>query len=135
VFTAVDFSMNFTIVMPGFEGAAYDCRVVRRVIKQGFNSLGPGYFFFANRGYSAFSRLFLVLYRKIQYYLREWGLINEKPANTKELFNLRHSQMRNMIKRVFGVLKKRFCFVQVSRNSYDLKIQVRIVYAVTALHN
>jgi hypothetical protein len=33
---------------------------------------------------------------------------NFSPKNPKELFNLRHSSLRNAVERIFGVLKKRF---------------------------
>jgi hypothetical protein len=71
VFAAVDFSINFTLVMPGFEGAAYDCRVVRRAIEYSFKAPAAGKYFFADRGYLSFGGLFLTLYRKVRYYFRE----------------------------------------------------------------
>jgi hypothetical protein len=135
VFASVNFAMNFTCVMPGFEGAAHDCRVVRRAIEQGFKSPGPGKYFLADGGYSSFGGLFLTPYRKVRYHLREWGLADVTPKNAKELFNLRHASLRNVIERVFGVLKKRFKFLDVGRDGYNLKTQVRMVYAITALHN
>jgi hypothetical protein len=52
----------------------------------------------------------------------------------KELFNLRHAQLRNVIERIFGVLKKRFPILAVMRE-YDYEQQVDIVYACIALHN
>jgi hypothetical protein len=33
---------------------------------------------------------------------------NERPQNAKELFNLRHVSLRNVVERIFGVLKNRF---------------------------
>ena len=35
-------------------------------------------------------------------------------ATKEELFNLRHAQLRSVIERVFGVLKKRFQILQVA---------------------
>ena len=45
-------------------------------------------------------------YRSVQYHLKEFS--DRPPENERELFNLRHSSLRIIIERVFGVLKKRF---------------------------
>lgn len=49
----------------------------------------------------------LVIQIVITYYLKETLLALQKPKNPKELFNLRHSSLRNVIERIFGVAKKR----------------------------
>lgn len=60
---------------------------------------------------------------------------NSRTVQTKEeLFNLRHAQLRNVIERIFGVMKKRFPIL-VHVRQYSLPVQVDIVYACTALHN
>jgi hypothetical protein len=55
-------------------------------------------------------------------------------VNAKELFNLRHAQARNVIERVFGVLKNRFKILYFPPH-YPLDFQVRIPVALSALHN
>jgi hypothetical protein len=56
------------------------------------------------------------------------------PRDKEELFNLRHSQARNVIERIFGVVKRRFQ-VLISSPEYPIKTQVRLVPALAALHN
>ena len=57
-----------------------------------------------------------------------------RPANRKELFNLRHASARNVIERVFGVLKRRYRILQLAPE-YNLDIQARIPAALCAVHN
>ena len=57
-----------------------------------------------------------------------------RPQNAKELFNLRHSSLRNAIERCFGVLKRRFRILRTAPE-YPMKIQVNLLYRLTAIHN
>lgn len=59
---------------------------------------------------------------------------NFRPANAKELFNLRHASLRNAIERVFGVIKHRFTLM-TSPAEYDIHTQAKIPCALAALHN
>ena len=54
--------------------------------------------------------------------------------NAKELFNLRHAQGRNVIERIFGVLKQRFRILLLPPR-YPLDFQPRIPVALCALQN
>lgn len=54
--------------------------------------------------------------------------------NAKELFNLRHAQARNVIERIFGVLKQRFRILLLPPH-YPLDFQARIPVALCALQN
>ena len=56
------------------------------------------------------------------------------PRNPKELFNLRHLSARNVIKRIFGVLKRRFRILRLPPE-YNMRIQAQISAALAALHN
>jgi hypothetical protein len=57
-----------------------------------------------------------------------------RPANKEELFNLRHSQARNVIERIFGVLKRRFRILLLAPE-FSIKIQAKIPAALCAIHN
>ena len=57
-----------------------------------------------------------------------------RPKNYKELFNLQHSQARNVVKRIFGVVKGRFRLLVVAPE-YDLATQAKMVPAICVLHN
>ncbi|KAG6470655.1 hypothetical protein ZIOFF_071732 [Zingiber officinale] len=75
---------------------------------------------------------FLTPYRSTQYHLKEYS--RHPPEHPKELFNLRHSSLRNAIERAFGVLKNRFpILAKMSR--YDVETVSEIVLACCILHN
>jgi hypothetical protein len=57
-----------------------------------------------------------------------------RPRNYKELYNLRHSQARNVVERIFGVVKRRFRLM-VAAPEYSLETQTKIVPALCMLHN
>ena len=50
---------------------------------------------------------FVPLYRTKRYHLRDFRG-GDRPEGAKELFNYRHSSLRNVIERYFGVLKAQF---------------------------
>ncbi|XP_027083749.1 uncharacterized protein [Coffea arabica] len=58
---------------------------------------------------------------------------SESPSKT--LFNTRHSQLRNVIERTFGVLKKRFKWLKGPVDNFYMSTQISIVIACCALHN
>lgn len=60
--------------------------------------------------------------------------IKHRPKNKEELFNLRHASARNVIERIFGVLKRRFRILLLAPE-YSLEIQARIPAALCAIHN
>lgn len=51
-----------------------------------------------------------------------------------ELFNLRHSQARNVVERIFGIVKRRFALMTAAPE-YDLRTQSKITLALCVLHN
>lgn len=57
-----------------------------------------------------------------------------RPKNKEELFNLRHAQARNVIERIFGLVKRRFR-VLTTTPEYDQHTQAKIVLAACCLHN
>lgn len=57
-----------------------------------------------------------------------------RPVTKEELFNLRHACARNVIERIFGVLKKRFRILIIPPD-YDMDLQSRIPPALAAIHN
>lgn len=57
-----------------------------------------------------------------------------RPQNAKELYNHRHSALRIVIERIFGVSKMRFPILAMMP-SYPYKTQVMIVIACCVLHN
>jgi hypothetical protein len=57
-----------------------------------------------------------------------------RPCNPQELFNLRHAQARNVIERIFGVLKRRFRILLLGPE-YQYSVQAQIPAALCAIHN
>jgi len=76
----------------------------------------------------------ITLYRGVRYHLKEYS--RRWPQNAKELFYLRHSSLRNVIERAFGVLKKRFPIIASRTEShYDVDTMTKIVLGCCILNN
>jgi hypothetical protein len=68
-------------------------------------------------------------------WLSAWYInLCDSPANPKELFNLRHSQCRNAIERIFGCVKKCFKILREA-NEFPIEIQGRLTSAICIVHN
>ena len=91
-----------------------------------------GKFYLADAGYPNVPG-FLTPFRSTRYHLKEFSRAN--PINTpQELYNHRHSSLRNIIERTFGILKQRFPILKHA-TSYQIMTQTRIVLACCILHN
>jgi hypothetical protein len=60
---------------------------------------------------------------------------NQKLANAKELFNLRHSSLRNVVERIFGVLKRQWQILGGKGCEYSIDTQVDLFCALIGLYN
>lgn len=76
----------------------------------------------------------LTPYRGVRYHLREWAAGHQAPQNARELYNLRHSKLRNHIERLFGLTKKRFAIL-THMPSYSIDTQIDLVMCCFMLHN
>jgi DDE superfamily endonuclease len=74
-------------------------------------------------------------YRGVRYHLKEQRQANQKPENAKELFNLRHSSLRNVIERIFGVLKRQWQILGGQGCEYSIGTQVDLFCALVGLYN
>jgi hypothetical protein len=122
----------YTYIHIGWEGSAHDGQVVQDALSKGLIRR-PLMYYLGDAGY-ALTWWCLTPYRGVRYHLKEWALGNRKPQNPRELFNLRHSSLRNVIERVFGILKKRFSILTLM-TSYSIEKQVKIVKSCFYLHN
>lgn len=77
---------------------------------------------------------FIAPYHGVRCHLHEFRGANQLPRNAKELFNHRHSSLRNAIQRSFHVLKTRFPILKLAPQ-YAFHIQRDIVIAACVLHN
>ncbi|XP_059658461.1 uncharacterized protein LOC132304756 [Cornus florida] len=112
-----------------------DSRVMASALKrQGDKLILPeGKFYLADAGYPLKAGL-IMPYKGVRYHLKEYA--SRRPENPRELFNLRHASLRNVIERIFGVLKKRFPIIGSSTEpTYDVKTQVDIILACCIIHN
>lgn len=132
VMVACDFDLKFVHVHAGWEGSASDARVLQDALDHGL-VVPPGKFFLVDAGYANTTQ-FLAPYRGTRYHLQEQGRANQKPRNYKELFNLRHAQLRNHIERSIGILKMRFPILRTGSH-YPVNKQVDISVACCVLHN
>lgn len=135
VLACCDFDGYYTFVLPGWEGSANDGTVLRDALRKGMY-IPSGRYYLADGGYSKNLAYILVPYQKTRYHLREWLASEQKPETKEELFNLRHSQLRNMIERNFGIDKERWPILRDGPNKgYSALQQSRFVCALLALHN
>jgi hypothetical protein len=122
----------FCYVMPGWEGSAHDTRVLQDALGADLKP-DEGKYYLVDAGYGM-RKGFLAPYRGVRYHLKEQYQSQQKPENKEELFNLRHAQLRNVVERIFGILKRRFRILR-SPPEYPFTTQVKLVFALTALHN
>ncbi|XP_049935002.1 protein ALP1-like isoform X2 [Nymphaea colorata] len=136
VMAVVGFDSRFHYVLAGWEGSATDSRVL-------YNALGhptdpfvvpEGKYYLADGGYPNIVG-FLTPYRRHRYHLSEFDTPGERrPRTPQELFNHRHSSLRNTVERTFGMLKARFPVLKM-QVQYPFKKQALIVLATCVLHN
>lgn len=60
--------------------------------------------------------------------------LSGRPESAKELFNLRHAQLRNIIERMFSILKKCFLILNTAPQ-YSIKQHVNLVVALMVVSN
>ena len=63
-------------------------------------------------------------YRGVRYHLKEVRQADKGPKNAKELFNLRHSSLRNVIERIFGVLKRQWQILGGKGCEYSIGVKL-----------
>ncbi|OMO59018.1 Harbinger transposase-derived nuclease [Corchorus capsularis] len=136
VMCACSFDMRFTYVMAGWEGTANDTRVFLECISNSQNNfpMPPiGKYYLVDSGYTNMPG-FLSPYRGERYHLRDYRGRGRQPTGPEEIFNHRHSFLRNCIERCFGVLKARFPILKVMP-PYSSRMQRYIVIACCTVHN
>jgi DDE superfamily endonuclease len=133
VLAACDFDMRFTYILAGWEGSAHDGRVLQSAqASYGFNT-PKGRYWLGDAGY-ANSEFVMTPYRGVRYHLKEQRLAEKKPENARELFNLRHASLRNVIERIFGVVKRKFRILAQAAE-YPIETQADLILAVCGLYN
>jgi DDE superfamily endonuclease len=127
-----DFDYRFTYVMTGWEGSASDATVLKSAFDNRF-SVPRCKYYLVDAGY-ANTPQFIAPYRGVRYHVREQRAANEWPWNYKELFNLRHAQLRNHIEKLIEIVKMRLPILKVA-TYHTVDTQTDIVHAACILHN
>jgi DDE superfamily endonuclease len=133
VLAVCNFDMRFTDILCGWEGSVSDSTLWVEGIRCGAIHVPDGKYLLGDAGFTNCDKC-LTPYRATRYHLQEWKRDGRRPQNAKELFNLRHSKLRNVIERIFGVLKRRFKLLTLPQ-FFKIKHQVRAVAALCVLHN
>ncbi|XP_028064758.1 uncharacterized protein LOC114267882 [Camellia sinensis] len=134
VLAACDFDMLFTFINSGWEGSPHDNAILVASITRAdiqFPYLPHGKYYLVDASVTNMPR-FLAPFRSQYYHLQEFH--GRHYSGPKELFNHRHSSLRNVIERKFGVLKKRFPILR-SMPIYKSTRQGPLVIACCVLHN
>ena len=79
-------------------------------------------------------RQFLAPFRGVRYHLQDFAGQGRDPENEVELFNFRHSSLKNVIERIFGVFKSRFTIFKFA-SPFPYRTQADLVLACVGLHN
>ncbi|KAG6584314.1 putative nuclease HARBI1, partial [Cucurbita argyrosperma subsp. sororia] len=133
VLAACSFDLKFHYVLAGWEGSATDLQVLNSALTRRNKLHVPeGKYYLVDQKYMNMPG-FIAPYHDIPYQSREYTG-GYHPQDAKELFNLRHSLLRNATNRTFGALKVRFPIL-LSAPPYPLQTQVKLVVATCAIHN
>jgi len=133
VLAACDFDGMFTDVLCGWEGSVSDSTLWLEAMRKGHINIPAGRYMLGDAGF-ANCEACLTPYRNVRYHLQEWSRGNKAPQTSEELFNLRHSSLRNAIERIFGVMKARYKILTYPR-PFAMQAQVRVIAALCVLHN
>ncbi|KAI8559019.1 hypothetical protein RHMOL_Rhmol04G0141800 [Rhododendron molle] len=136
VMAVCSFDMKFTFVYPGWEGSAHDGRVfLAAVANPAYNFPHPplGKYYVVDSGYTNMPG-YLAPYRDNRYHRDQWNGVNTVFRSPRELFNYKHSSLRNVIECCFGVLKARFPILKTMPR-YPCARQPTIVTACCVVHN
>ncbi|KAG6513446.1 hypothetical protein ZIOFF_023776 [Zingiber officinale] len=131
---ACSFDLKFTYILSGWEGTTFDSRIIKNALSRRDKLLFPhGKYYLIDSKFMLKSGL-ITPSRGIRYHLKEY--LRCGPTNAKELFNLRHASLCNVIERTFGVLNKRFPIITSGTEPYyEINIRVDIILACYILHN
>ncbi|XP_028112906.1 uncharacterized protein LOC114311010 [Camellia sinensis] len=120
VMAACSFDMKFTFVYTGWEGSAHDSRIFLKALTTNsadFSHPPPNKHYLVDVGYTHMPG-YVAPYRGKKYHLQEFNR-RRRYHGPQELFNHRHSSLRNVIERTFGVLKQRFPLLR-HMSRYDM---------------
>lgn len=133
VLFACTFDLRFCYALPGWEASVHDSTVLSNAMATRSFVVPEGKYYLGDAGYLSTEYL-LTPYRGVRYHLNEQGRAGVRPENLKEIYNLRHSMLRNAVEQIIGLLKRRFRALG-RRNEYSVEKQAQGIYAAVMLHN
>ncbi|XP_060673253.1 uncharacterized protein LOC132803756 [Ziziphus jujuba] len=124
VLAACNFDLKFIYVLSGWEGSAHDSKLLHDVLSK---------YFLVDCGFPN-HRQFLAPFLGVRYHLQDFSRSDRHSETAAELFNLRHSSLRNVIERIFSIFKSRFIIFK-STPPFPFKTQTELVLDCAGLHN
>lgn len=133
ILAVCDFNMKFIYTRIGVPGRAHDSKILTYCARHDnfFPFPKSGKYFLVDSGYPN-RRGFLAPYRGEAYHPNHFA--GRRPTTVLEMFNNRHSSLRSIIEKTFGVWKGKWSILE-GRVRYDVDMQEKIVAATMALHN
>ncbi|CAL1394628.1 unnamed protein product [Linum trigynum] len=126
-------NLEFLYCVARWEGSAHDGKVLRDALARpnGLRVL-KGNYYLVDAGYSNCEG-FLAPFRGQKYHLKEWGGGN-MPLTLEEYFNMKHAIARNVIERIFGILKMRWAILRET-SWFSPEVVTQLVNACCLMHN
>ena len=138
VLGACNFDLNLIMALAGWESSAHDSRVLNDAVRiRRILPLFENWFYLGDAGYGL-TRWCLTPFGDVRYHLNEWNAAaaaNVLRLNEKELYNMRHSSLRNVIERTYGIVKARFPILRDMPSGYSLNTQISLVLTSFLIHN
>lgn len=108
-----DLDMMFTYIYVGIPGSTHDAKVLSLAMEgdPNFSHPSDGKYYLGDSGY-ALRRGFLCPYRGDRYHLDRF-CNQPQERNYREMFNRRHSSLRYVIERTFGVWKGKWQVIRM----------------------
>ncbi|KAG2312392.1 hypothetical protein Bca52824_023949 [Brassica carinata] len=127
--------MRFIYAYVGVPGRAHDTNVLTYCATEEASFPHPpaGKYYLVDSGYPTRDD-YLGPHRRTRYHLDQFNR-GGPPSNTRELFNRKHSGLRSIIERTFGVWKAKWRIMDRKHPKYELKKWIKIVTVTMALHN
>ena len=135
VLAICNFDMRFIYAYVGVPGRAHDTKALTYCATEEASFPHPpaGKYYLVDSGYPTRTG-YLGPHRKTRYHIDQFNR-GGPPSNTRELFNRKHSGLRSMIERNFGVWKAKWRVLDRKHPKYELKKWIKIVTPTMALHN
>ncbi|XP_048622891.1 uncharacterized protein LOC111200757 isoform X2 [Brassica napus] len=135
VLAICNFDMKFIYAYVGVPGRAHDTKVLTYCARNEpfFPHPPNGKYYLVDAGYPTRTG-YLGPYRRVRYHLDQFNR-GGPPTNTREVFNRRHSSLRSVIERTFGVWKAKWRILDCRHPKYGLIKWIKLVTATMALHN